>query len=56
MVHFEQALTQDGKPITFQWFVLEPAKPAPGCDEAFKIVAECSTKSDAERITQALNR
>ncbi len=55
MTHYEQSLTQDGKPITYQWIVLEPCKPAPGCDEAFRVVAECTSERDAKRVSVALN-
>ena len=55
MTHFEQAVTQDGRLVPYQWLVFEPTAPAPGCDEAFRVVAECSSKRDAERITNALN-
>lgn len=55
MTHYEQSLTQDGKPITYQWIVLEPCKPAPGCDEAFRVVAECTSERDAKRVSESLN-
>ena len=55
MTHYEQSLTQDGKLIPYAWKVLEPTTPPPGCDEAFRIVAECSSERDAKRISESIN-
>ena len=50
---YEQALTQDGRAIPYNWHILEATKPAPGVDKTWSVVAETTNEQRAKLIAAA---